>query len=332
MSVKSPYNLSWFRRIQCFANEFPSSLSKNRRLDQDALYFACFRGFETEREDAIIFDPFASRYINSKPMLRNSMGILTLQMKNMWQRYVNVHGLPPEWEYRHEFLLEDSKIFASAITGLAIRTRFFDDAIERAVKKGINQIVILNGGLDTRPWRLQFLTPNQTIFQVLDRPSLEKLEAKFLMKAKPDPLCERKVVVSPLSKGAESVLNDLDLDFFDVNKPCIVVFRNMTKLFNEESYGKFVSEFCDKIAPGSHFCADLIGATLWGKPMEEYEHCQAWIDVHNKFITDKPAEFFQKYGLRATAYSTKNLNYEKRFSAEPGASQNYWHVRGYKPG
>ena len=88
---------------------------------------------------------------------------------------------------------------------------------------------------------------------MLDRPSLEKLEAKFLMKAKPDPLCERKVVVSPLSKGAESVLNDLDLDFFDVNKPCIVVFRNMTKLFNEERYQTFFTTIKLIVSERSYF-------------------------------------------------------------------------------
>ncbi len=65
-----------------------------------------------------------------------------------------------------EFLTEEAKMWGSYITGFAIRTKFFDNFIEEAIKmNGINQIIIINGGLDTRPYRLQCLTKKQSKFQ-----------------------------------------------------------------------------------------------------------------------------------------------------------------------
>ena len=42
----------------------------------------------------------------------------------------------------------------TAIPSIAIRTRFYDDAIREAIARGIRQIVMLGAGLDTRAYRL----------------------------------------------------------------------------------------------------------------------------------------------------------------------------------
>lgn len=42
----------------------------------------------------------------------------------------------------------------TAVPSIAIRTRFYDDEIERALARGIRQVVLLGAGLDTRAYRL----------------------------------------------------------------------------------------------------------------------------------------------------------------------------------
>ncbi len=42
----------------------------------------------------------------------------------------------------------------TAVPSIAIRTRFFDDAIRAAVARGIRQVVLLGAGLDPRAYRL----------------------------------------------------------------------------------------------------------------------------------------------------------------------------------
>jgi methyltransferase (TIGR00027 family) len=42
----------------------------------------------------------------------------------------------------------------TAVPSIAIRTRFYDDAIEAAVRRGIRQVVLLGAGLDARAYRL----------------------------------------------------------------------------------------------------------------------------------------------------------------------------------
>jgi len=42
----------------------------------------------------------------------------------------------------------------TAVPSIAIRTRFFDDAVRASVARGVRQIVLLGAGLDTRAYRL----------------------------------------------------------------------------------------------------------------------------------------------------------------------------------
>lgn len=54
---------------------------------------------------------------------------------------------------------------------LAVRTRFFDDAVVAAIEDGVDQIVILGAGYDGRP--LRFRTPGVRFFEV-DHPATQR--------------------------------------------------------------------------------------------------------------------------------------------------------------
>jgi len=52
---------------------------------------------------------------------------------------------------------------------MTIRTRFIDDALERAIAGGATQVVILGAGFDSHAYRCQTLLERVTVFEV-DRP------------------------------------------------------------------------------------------------------------------------------------------------------------------
>lgn len=77
---------------------------------------------------------------------------------------------------------------------IAIRTRYIDDKITEALKKGIRQIVMLAAGMDTRAYRLNF--PNGTSIFELDRPEVLDYKQQKLINVQPQ--CKRRAIALDL--------------------------------------------------------------------------------------------------------------------------------------
>ena len=58
---------------------------------------------------------------------------------------------------------------------MTIRTRFIDEALERAIAGGASQVVILGAGFDSHAYRCQELRANVTVFEV-DRPVTQEVK------------------------------------------------------------------------------------------------------------------------------------------------------------
>jgi methyltransferase (TIGR00027 family) len=63
----------------------------------------------------------------------------------------------------------------STVRTMMVRTRFIDDALERAVDGGAKQVVILGAGFDSHAYRFQELLANTSVFEV-DRPATQTLK------------------------------------------------------------------------------------------------------------------------------------------------------------
>jgi methyltransferase (TIGR00027 family) len=60
---------------------------------------------------------------------------------------------------------------------MTIRTRFIDEALQRAVAAGANQVVILGAGLDTHAYRFRALLASTRVFEI-DRPATQAFKKK----------------------------------------------------------------------------------------------------------------------------------------------------------
>jgi methyltransferase (TIGR00027 family) len=75
---------------------------------------------------------------------------------------------------------------------VAIRTRFFDDALLEATATGIHQVVILGAGLDARALRLPWPTGTR-VFE-LDLPELFAFKERVIAQRGAEPRCDRVVI------------------------------------------------------------------------------------------------------------------------------------------
>ena len=70
----------------------------------------------------------------------------------------------------------------SAVRMMMVRTRFIDDALERAVAEGARHVVILGAGFDSHAYRCQELLANVSVFEV-DRPATQALKKQRVHEA-----------------------------------------------------------------------------------------------------------------------------------------------------
>jgi methyltransferase (TIGR00027 family) len=95
---------------------------------------------------------------------------------------------------------------------IRVRVRFFDDFVKNAINEGIEQLIILGAGYDTRGYRIEGLKGNVKVFEV-DRPDtqeVKKEKIKEIFGTLPD-----YVVYVPVDFGVEELGQKLTESGYD---------------------------------------------------------------------------------------------------------------------
>ena len=82
------------------------------------------------------------------------------------------------------------------VAWVAVRTRFLDELVTRAVADGVGQVVIVGAGLDSRAYRLD-LPRDVTVFEV-DHAEVLSMKQRLLDEAELISSCRRMVVIADL--------------------------------------------------------------------------------------------------------------------------------------
>ncbi len=136
---------------------------------------------------------------------------------------------------------------AKGIYGVQVcRTRFIDDAVQTAISKGIQQVVILGAGYDTRPYRL----PQMKTIEVFDfdLPAIQEDKKKKLQKYLG--LLPRHVTFIPIDFDTQALEAVISGTAFNLRKPAIFVWEGVTQYISEESVRQTLA-FLGKSARGS---------------------------------------------------------------------------------
>ena len=126
------------------------------------------------------------------------------------------------------------------------RTRYDDDAIRAGLSQGIDQVVILGAGLDTRPYRLPEMIEAK-VFEV-DLPVVQNKKKKKLQEFLGH--LPENVTYIPIDFATQTLESVFDGTSFDPSKPAMFVWEGVTQYLSEEDVRRTLS-FVGKSAPGS---------------------------------------------------------------------------------
>lgn len=150
--------------------------------------------------------------------------------------------------YVHLFLNEETKIAADRIcesfppirNNVRLRTRYFDDWLERRPQQGSQQVVILGAGLDTRPQR--WALPDVTYFEI-DAAETQTFKKERLEEGGVDPNT-RYIGANYITDGLMALLGESG---FDTEVPTHVIWEGNTMYLNEAAVRKVLSDLMGKI-------------------------------------------------------------------------------------
>lgn len=147
--------------------------SSPNRLASTACWIAAVRAQESARTNRLFHDPWAASLAGQEGQL---------------------------WRERMTGGKEENEV------GLVIRTRFFDDFLQRMTwEQQVLQVVIVAAGMDTRAFRLSW-PPHTHLFE-LDLPSVFESKEPLLLATGAIPACQRSIVgVDLASDWKESLL------------------------------------------------------------------------------------------------------------------------------
>ncbi|MGR8941637.1 MAG: SAM-dependent methyltransferase [Gammaproteobacteria bacterium] len=121
---------------------------------------ACYRAVESLKPEhrRVCYDPLAIHFL--RPIFRALCGLGPLVRPLFW-------------------LLAERKFLADVAQSIG-RTRFIDDYVTQCIGKGIQQLVILGAGYDSRPYRIEGIKEQVKVFEV-DYPATQRVKKARIM-------------------------------------------------------------------------------------------------------------------------------------------------------
>lgn len=206
-----------------------------------ALGVAATRAMETTRDDALIDDPYAAKFVE-----RAGERLPVPLPTSLGTAAAPGNGAGEDEDWRRFFL---------AMAGyMGVRSRFFDDWFADAAASGVRQAVILAAGLDTRAYRLSW--PDGTQLFEIDQPRMLEFKDEVLADEGAVAGCTRHTVPIDLR---EDWADALARAAFSADRPTAWLAEGLLPyLPGEAAEGLF--ETIDRLsAPGSRLAAEDMG-------------------------------------------------------------------------
>jgi len=216
---------------------------KVSKTSRTAQYMAFFRALETKRNEneRLFSDPYAIHFIDSKLRLA-----VNLSPYSFFRKYISS--------------IINKKIPGALSSGIA-RTKYIDSLLENAISKGVEQVIILGSGFDTRAVRLDFLKSIPVI--EIDHPNTSNFKAE-IYKKRIGKIPEN-VTFLQIDFNKED-LNQLAIKHnLDFSKPTAVIWEGVTNYLTEEAV-KSTFSFISKFAHNSHIIFTYVHKDILQNP------------------------------------------------------------------
>jgi methyltransferase (TIGR00027 family) len=185
---------------------------------------------------------------------------------------------------------------ANSVIPIVLRTRFFDDFLQRITRQnGVQQIVLLGAGLDTRAFRLNW--PEQTRFFELDQPQVLNYKEQILRSAGAQPACARQAIEVDLTGPWQETLFKAG---FEPQQPSGWLLEGFLFYLSNERLTHLLDKVTSLAVPGSWLGFDIINSAVLTSPWT-----QQWVEMQAKSgapwigTMDDPEGFLAARGWRA---------------------------------
>jgi len=144
---------------------------------------------------------------------------------------------------------------------VAVRTRFFDDFIVRALRQGLRQVVMVAAGMDARAYRLEW--PDGTTLFELDTVESLAVKGEILERAGAKPQCRRICVPVDLSANWAKQLCGAG---FDALQPALWIAEGLFFYLELPVVHVLLGQLSKLATTGSQLGADFISESFLTSP------------------------------------------------------------------
>lgn len=200
---------------------------KANRTSRTAQYMAFFRALETKRSnDKLFSDSLAIYFLDSGLRLAvkaSNVPFFKTYLKNRIQKRI-----------------------PGAYSSALARTKYIDELLERTIRDGVTQVIILGAGFDTRASRLDFLKTIPVI--EIDHPNTSNFKID-VFKNQIGQLPQN-VTFCQIDFNKQSLEDLARQHHFDFTKPTTIIWEGVTNYLTAEAI-KSTFAFISKYAKGS---------------------------------------------------------------------------------
>jgi methyltransferase (TIGR00027 family) len=139
---------------------------------------------------------------------------------------------------------------------MLVRTRFIDERLEKALKDGAAQVVILGAGFDTRAYRFQDLLAGRNVFEV-DYHSTQDLKKRRVQDALGS--LPAHVVYVEIDFKREALLDVLRRVGYQPGEQTFFIWEGVSMYLPEASVRETLRAIASGSAPGSRLVMDFVG-------------------------------------------------------------------------
>jgi methyltransferase (TIGR00027 family) len=203
-----------------------------------ATMVAAARAVASRADRPLIDDPFA------EPLVR-AVGV------DLLTRLATGEVNPDDLNDVHDGAAGSAGAMSRMADNMAVRTKFFDEFFLGATQAGIEQVVILASGLDSRAYRLAW--PAGTVVYEVDQPQVIEFKSRTLAELGAAPTTERRVVAVDLRDDWPAALRAAG---FDPTQPTAWSAEGLLGYLPPEVQDRLLDTITELSAPGSRLATE----------------------------------------------------------------------------
>lgn len=203
-----------------------------------ATMVAAARAVASRDDRPLIDDPYA------EPLVR-AVGV------DLLTRLATGEVSPDELNDVHDGATGSPGAMSRMADNMAVRTKFFDEFFIDATNAGIEQVVILASGLDSRAYRLPW--PAGTVVYEVDQPQVIEFKTRTLAELGAAPSAVRRTVAVDLRDDWPAALRAAG---FDPARPTAWSAEGLLGYLPPEAQDRLLDTITELSAPGSRFATE----------------------------------------------------------------------------